>query len=166
MEKVVGPLFTKLFLQYILQAEGDIGIFARIFIHLFGGEVAHVLLVFPLGADKFLDGDGAVVEEYLGQIIHAVVQFGREYIVGHHGVEERACKPHSVLRQHQEVVLDVLAHFSGLGIGEYIAELFDDGRCFGTVGRYGDIPCFAFGHTEAHPHQFRSHWLGACGLCV
>ena len=152
--------------QYVFQLQGDIGILARVPIYISRVEVAHVLLVLPFRSDKFFYLDGFVVQVDFGKVVHSVMQFGLEHIVGYHRVEHLALYFDSVVRQDQHIVFDVLPDFQGFFIFEDGLEFINDALRFGAVGRDGDIESLIFGIREAHSYQFGTYRVGSGGLRI
>ena len=110
-EEGFGIVLLQFFLQYVFQLQGDIGILARVPIYIDRVKVAHILLVLSFRADEFFYFDGFVVQVDFGKVVHSVMQFGLEHIVGYHRVEHFALQFYSVVRQDQHIVFDVLSHF-------------------------------------------------------
>ena len=110
-EKGFGIVLLQFLFQYVFQLQGDIGVLARVPIYISRGEVAHILLVLSFRTDKFFYLDGFVVQVDFGKVVHSVMQFGLEHIVGYHRVEHFALQFYSVVRQDQHIVFDVLSHF-------------------------------------------------------
>ena len=73
--------------QYVLQAQGDVGILCCIFIDVGRGEVAHIPLFLAFRTEKFLDVDGPVAEQRFCHIVHVVMEFRLDEVVGDHRVE-------------------------------------------------------------------------------
>ena len=121
-----------LFAEQGVEAQRDVGIFARIVADVGGRQVAHVFLV-ATRADEFLDVDGAVVEERLGKVVHVVALFGFHDVVRQHGVKKFAFHFHAVVREHGEIVFQVLTHLDLCFVFEEGAEGIDVLLCFGSV---------------------------------
>ena len=152
--------------QYVFQLQGDIGVLARVPIYINGVEVAHVLLVLSFRTDKLFYLDGFVVQVDFSKIIHSVMQFGLEHIVGYHCVKHLALYFDSVVRQDQHIVFDVLPDFQGFLIFEDRLEFIHDALRFDAVGRDGDIESLVFGIREAHSYQFGTYRVCSGGLCI
>ena len=67
--------------------------------------------------------DGLIVEEYFCQVIHVVVKFWLDEIVGEHRIEHLALNLYAVVHQHLVIVFDVLSHFQDFRV---LVERFED----------------------------------------
>ena len=166
LEQAAGAVLVELFLQDVFQLQGDVGVFAGIAVDVGGREVAHVFLLAPFRADEFFDVDGLVFEVDFRQVVHAVVQFGLEHVVGYHGVEHRSAHFCAVMSEHEDVVFDVLPNLQALFAGQGRLELVYDALCIFASGRDGDVVCLVFPQAEAHAHQLGQHRLGVGRLGV
>ena len=54
--------------------------------------------------------DGLVAKIYLGQIVHVMVQFRLQQVVGNHGVKHGAFNTYPVVAQNQNVIFYVLSY--------------------------------------------------------
>ena len=154
-----------LFAEQGVEAQRDVGIFARIVADVGRRQVAHVFLV-ATRADEFLDVDGAVVEQRLGKVVHVVALFGFHDVVRQHGVKKFAFHFHAVVRKHGEIVFQVLPHLDLYFVFEEGAEGIDVLLCFVSICRHSHIPSPVSLDGEAHSHQFGAHGLDICGFCV
>ena len=165
-EQPLGAGLSKAWLEHVFQPQGDVGIFARIFINLPGGEVAHVALAPSLGADELFDVYSAVVEQGFGHVIHVVMQLGLQYIVSQHRVEHGALNVYTILPEHLIVVLNVLSYLEDLGVFVERFEDIDVLQGFFAAGRYGHVESLVFLYGEAQSHEFGLQSVGRRGLCI
>ena len=56
-----------------------------------------------------------VVEQHVGEVVHAVTLLGVEHVVGEHGVEHGSGERHTVAHEHLHVVFYVLPDFQYFG---------------------------------------------------
>ena len=91
-------------------------------------DLVHGFLGFAAGAwaDEVGDGDGAVVQQVGGEVVHAAGGFAEE-VRGDHGVEGDAAHVDSGVAEDEQVVLDVVAALGEVGVFEDGSEGVDDG---------------------------------------
>ena len=71
----------------MLQAQGDVGILCCIFTDVSRREIAHILLLLPFRTDQLFNVDGPVAEQRFCHIVHVVMEFRLDEVVGDHRVE-------------------------------------------------------------------------------
>ena len=93
--------------QLLIELQCDVGILGGIFLDQFHRHLAHRLLLTAF-ANQFLDGNGDVVKVDLGEVVHVVALLGFDEVMRQHGVKELSSHANAVLRQHRDVVFQVL----------------------------------------------------------
>lgn len=76
------------------------------------------------------------MKEYLCQIIHVVIEFWLDDVVGEHRVEHLSLNLYSIVHQDLVVVLDVLSHFQDFRV---FIEWFKDVYDFKASSRFAGI---------------------------
>jgi len=97
------------------EGEGDVGIFAGVVDDGLWFDVGHVFLR-ASRPNELVDVDGAVVEVDFGKVVKVVALFGLHHIVGEHCIEKWCAHLHPIMREHREVVFEILPHFQNFVI--------------------------------------------------
>ena len=154
-------MFHEQWAKVFHQLPRHVRIFGRVLTNVLHRHFTHRALPLTARPDERLDGDGAITEIGLGEVIHVVTQFGVEQVVGDHRVEEWAVDSDAVFDQHHEVELDVLPHLTDSGVFEWCGEGSDRGARLLFVGRHGHIPRFVGTDSERHADQPRVECVDA-----
>ena len=150
VKELLRPVFREQWAEVFHQLPRHVGVLRGVFADLLDGHLAHRALPLAARPDERLDGDGAITEVSLGEVIHVVAQLGVEQVVGDHRVEEWAVRTDAVFDQHHEVELDVLPHLTDGGVLEWRGEGSDRGARLLFVGWHGHIPRFVGTDSERH----------------
>ena len=90
-----------------------------------------------------------IVEIDLRHIVHVVMQFWLDEVVGDHRVPHLAFQLDAIVGEHFEVVLQILSDFQDLGVFVHFFEYINNSQRFFTFGGNGHVECLKFLHGEA-----------------
>lgn len=107
----------------------------------FGGSCEEVVFWF-LASEKVDEFDGGIIEEVLGERVHAVFLVRRDQGVGEHSVEKGAFRDEAVRPKNGEVEFEIMTYFEGPGgkdRDEFLTEWrpIGDREIVGVVGYRG-----------------------------
>ena len=98
--------------------------------------------------------DGLVVEIDLSHVVHVVMEFGLDEVVGNHGVPHRTSEVDVIVAQHFEVILQILSHFKNFVVLVHLFKDIDNSQRFFTFSRNRHVKCLEFLHGETQTYQF------------
>ena len=150
VKELFHPVFREQWAEVFHQLPRYVRIFGRVLTNVLHRHFTHRALPLTARPDERLDGDGAIAEVSLREVIHVVAQFGVEQVVSDHRVEEWAVRADAVFDQHHEVELDVLPHLLDRGVLKWCGEGGDRGARLLFVGWHGHIPRFVGTKGERH----------------
>ena len=130
------------------------------------GEVAHVALLFTFRTDEFLDVDGLVVEIHLCHVVHTMMQFGLDEVVGNHRVPEFTFQFDAVVCKYLQVIFYILSDFQNFRVFVEWFKDINNLQHFFTFRRNGHVPGLFFLHGETQTYQFCLDSVGGSGLGV
>ena len=90
VKELFRPVFHEQWAEVFHQLPRYVRIFGRVLTNVLHRHFTHRALPLTARPDERLDGDGAITEIGLGEVIHVVTQLGVEQVVGDHRVEEWA----------------------------------------------------------------------------
>ena len=157
LEQMQGTFGFEQWKEDILQAQRDVSILSGISTDLFHRHLAHRLLCLTalFLTNQFFDVDGLITQIRLSKIVHTVMHFRLQKIVSYHRVKHWFCKPHAVVLQDGEVILQVLSNLENTLVLIHGSEFIDNSLSLCTIFGNRDIVSLTFLDGKAQPHQLR-----------
>ena len=109
-------------------------------------------MVLAFRSDELLDVDCMVVEERLCHVVHIVLKFGLDEIMGNHRVEELTGEVNAIVAHDFNIIFDVLSDLHDFLVFKNRTEQLDDFLRLFTILRNTHIKCLFFLHSETEPH--------------